>query len=158
MLPEEISQQDWKSVYKETVILMQAYDFAELKEKNLFDTQIPVYVKSKEHEEPSRYWETCGDLGSKKFAETFILYSDIKMYRDAAPSTNNETDILMNSESSVVVFDSKTQGYPYHLYILAIAMLIESRFPKFASVSGDIDYLQCIKAKEWQTLISQPPQ
>lgn len=149
ILPHQISQQDWISVYKETVKLLKAYDFADLGEKKLFDIQIPVYVKSKEHEEPSRYWETCGDLGSKKFAETFIFYSDIKMYRDAAPSTNNETDILINSESSVIVFDAKTQGYPYHLYILAIAMLIESRFPKFASVSGDIDYLQCVKAKEW---------
>ncbi|MDI7744048.1 hypothetical protein QMK38_18725 [Lysinibacillus fusiformis] len=157
VLPHRISQKDWKRVYKETVILMQAYDFAEIKEKKLFDTQIPVYVKSKEHEEPSRYWETCGDLGSKKFAETFILYSDIKMYRDATPSTNNETDILMNSESSVLVFDAKTQGYPYHLYILAISMLIESRFPKFASVSGDIDHLQCVKAKEWaDTHLSTP--
>ena len=157
VLPEEISQQDWKRVYKETVILMQAYDFAEIKEKKLFDTQIPVYVKSKEHEEPSRFWRTCGNLGSKKFAETFRLYSDIKMYREAAPAFNNETDILKGYESSVVVFNAKTQGYPYHLYILAIAMLIESRFPKFASVSGDIDHLQCVKAKQWaDTHLSTP--
>ncbi|MEK4967854.1 hypothetical protein MKX29_09450 [Cytobacillus sp. FSL R7-0696] len=149
ILPHQISQQDWISVYKETVKLLKAYDFADLGEKKLFDIQIPVYVKSEEHEEPSRFWRTCGNLGSKKFAETFRLYSDIKMYREAAPAFNNETDILKGYESSVVVFNAKTQGYPYHLYILAIAMLIESRFPKFASVSGDIDYLQCVKAKEW---------
>ncbi|MCK6205763.1 hypothetical protein KZX50_09975 [Bacillus infantis] len=158
VLPYQISQQDWTSVYKETVKLLQAYDFADLGEKKLFDTQIPVYVKSQEREEPSGYWKTCGDLGSKKFGETFKLYSDIKMYREAAPSsTNNETDILRDGESSVVVFDAKTQGYPYHLYILAIAMLIESRFPKFASVSGDIDHLQCVRAKQWaDTRLSVP--
>lgn len=157
ILPHQISQQDWISVYKETVKLLQVYDFAELGEKKLFDIQIPVYVKSEEHEEPSRYWRTCGNLGSKKFAETFRLYSDIKMYREAAPTSNNETDILKGYESSVVVFNAKTQGYPYHLYILAIAMLIESRFPKFASVSGDIDHLQCVKAKQWaDTHLSTP--
>lgn len=157
ILPHQISQHDWISVYKETVKLLQVYDFAELGEKKLFDIQIPVYVKSEEHEEPSRYWRTCGNLGSKKFAETFRLYSDIKMYREAAPASNNETDILKGYESSVVVFNAKTQGYPYHLYILAIAMLIESRFPKFASVSGDIDHLQCVKAKQWaDTHLSTP--
>lgn len=157
ILPHQISQQDWISVYKETVKLLKAYDFADLGEKKLFDIQIPVYVKSEEYEEPSRFWRTCGNLGSKKFAETFMLYSDIKMYREASPAFNNETDILKGYESSVVVFNAKTQGYPYHLYILAIAMLIESRFPNFASVSGDIDHLQCVKAKQWaDTHLSTP--
>ncbi|WP_328824065.1 hypothetical protein [Niallia circulans] len=157
ILPHQISQQDWISVYKETVKLLKAYDFADLGEKKLFDIKFPVYVKSEEHEEPSRFWRTCGNLGSKKFAETFKLYSNIKMYREAAPASNNETDILKGYESSVVVFNAKTQGYPYHIYILAIAMLIESRFPKFASVSGDIDHLQCVKAKQWaDTHLSTP--
>jgi hypothetical protein len=55
-----------------------------------------------------------------------------------------EEDQLKND-----VFSSKTQGYKYHLYILAIAMLIESRLPNKALVSGDIDYEQCVKAKKW---------
>jgi len=34
ILPHQISQQDWISVYKETVKLLKAYDFADLGEKS----------------------------------------------------------------------------------------------------------------------------
>ncbi|KLU59409.1 hypothetical protein CEB3_c43950 [Peptococcaceae bacterium CEB3] len=49
----------------------------------------------------------------------------------------------------VSVFSNKTQGYPYHLYVLAIAMLVESRLPGAALVSGDINLKQAEDAREW---------
>ena len=55
------------------------------------------------------------------------------------------------------IFDAKTQGYDYHNYILAIALLIESRFPLQAVVHGEISKGQMRKAAEWaNTLLEHP--
>ena len=47
------------------------------------------------------------------------------------------------------MFSSKTQGCPYHLAVLAMAMLVEHRFPTAAVVSGDIDAAQAVRAAQW---------
>ncbi|MGE8205838.1 hypothetical protein ACQKP0_14880 [Heyndrickxia sp. NPDC080065] len=91
-----------------------------------------------------------GDLHSKRYGETFRLYRDFNKYQNSKGSKEaNEILLEEDRQKLVEVFDAKTQGFDYHIYILAIAMLIESRFPNSALVSGDIDYAQCIKAKEW---------
>ncbi|MDQ0246507.1 hypothetical protein J2S09_004111 [Bacillus fengqiuensis] len=150
LLPDGISQQEWEKVYEESLQLLKAYPFADIEERKYFDTTLPVYVQATERKEPTRHWRFCGDLDSKTYAETFKLYGNISNYQTAEP-TGNGKDILLNyrEQQTVDVFDSKTQGYDYHLYILAIAMLIESRFPKNSMVGGDLDYKQCIKAKQW---------
>jgi hypothetical protein len=38
----------------------------------------------------------------------------------------------------VLLFNNKTQGLPYHTFVLAIALLCENRFPGAAIASGDI--------------------
>ncbi|WP_025729695.1 hypothetical protein [Heyndrickxia ginsengihumi] len=55
------------------------------------------------------------------------------------------------------VFYSKTQGEDYHIYILAIATLIESRFPRRACVYGDISREQAQKAVDWANSILDKP-
>lgn len=44
------------------------------------------------------------------------------------------------------LWDAKTQGEPYHMYLLAIACLIESRLGRKAFVYGDITKGQCERA------------
>lgn len=46
------------------------------------------------------------------------------------------------------LWDSKTQGEMYHIYLLAIACLIEDRLGEKAFVCGDITQGQCRKAVE----------
>ncbi|WP_191276183.1 hypothetical protein [Neobacillus kokaensis] len=88
-------------------------------------------------------------MKSKRFAETFKLYRDICHYQ-SGQLERNRNDILFEEDRLMIdVFSSKTQGFEYHLYILAIAMLIESRLPNNALVNGNIDYDQCVKAKQW---------
>ncbi|MBU5342227.1 hypothetical protein [Caldifermentibacillus hisashii] len=148
ILPNQISRAEWEQVYEESLTLLNAFPFAQIEKREYFGFQVPVYTRAKELTEKDRYWRISGDLQSKQFAESFKLYRDLDKYK-----TNRKeeiSDILLGDEyNAVSVFDSKTQGLNYHLYILAIAMLIESRFPKAALVSGDIDYLQCVKAKQW---------
>lgn len=152
ILPYKIPQEEWKKVYYESLQLLNAYSFADVRDRTFCGTNVKAYVKSQEiREEAANHWNTCGDLESKKYGETFRLYNDIKMYQKSVPSLedSNSCDILFNDQHIVYVFDNKTQGFPYHLYILAIAMLIESRFPKFVLVEGNIDEKQCLKAKQW---------
>ncbi len=116
-------------------------------------------------------WEVFGDTVSMKNAENFSLVRDLHYYKKE-PTTANCDDILFslinwkNSMSEPItqlsvnkktVFDSKTQGYPYHLYILAIACLIESRFPQYAVVDGDVSIGQMKKAREWANSILEKP-
>ncbi len=150
LLPEGVSQQQWEKVYEESLELLNAFPFADIKEKNYFGLNIPVFEQAKERIEQKKYWQLCGDLNSKKYGETFQLYKEINVYKKSIESDGRKDILLENQEQHIVnIFDSKTQGHEYHLYILAIAMLVESRLPKYALVSGNIDYKQCVKAKEW---------
>lgn len=51
------------------------------------------------------------------------------------------------------VFESKTQGYPYHYAVLAVGMLLESSFPRHALVRGDFTRRQCEQTAEWTASI-----
>ncbi|MEK4750441.1 hypothetical protein NST77_23390 [Niallia sp. FSL W8-0177] len=149
MLTSNISNLELEQVYEESLKLVYAFPFADVDRREFCGSKLPVYVKSAEKIKPERHWSITGDLKSKRFAETFKLYRDINHYQSVQSESSGrdilfEEDQLMND-----VFNSKTQGYEYHLYILAIAMLIESRLPNNALVSGNIDYDQCVKAKKW---------
>ena len=148
ILPNSISESEWVNVYEESLKLVKAYPFAHVEEREYWGFRVPVYAQAHEKLKPERHWAIMGDLRSKQYAETFKLYRDLNKYK-ARQGDLVASDILFVEEQQVWVFDSKTQGYQYHLYLLAIAMLIESRFPKNAMVSGNIDFEQCIKAKEW---------
>lgn len=158
LLPEGVSQLQWGKVYEESLELLNAFPFADIKEKNYFGLTIPVFVQAKERVEPKKFWQFCGDLNSKKYGETFKLYKEISVYKKSIESDGRKDILFENQEQHIVrIFDSKTQGHEYHLYILAIAMLIESRLPKYALVSGNIDYKQCVKAKEWADMHLSTP-
>ncbi|WP_251552390.1 hypothetical protein [Neobacillus muris] len=156
ILPNNILQSEWEKVYEESLELVKAFAFAHVEEREYWGFRVLVYAQAHEKLKPEKHWAIVGDLRSKQYAETFKLYRDLNKYKvrkvDIVAS-----DILFQEDQQVWAFDSKTQGYQYHLYILAIAMLIESRFPKSAIVSGDIDFEQCIKSKEWANQhLSQP--
>src|SRR5690625_6679937 len=94
-------------------------------------------------------------------AESFGLFRDIEIYRNGKNDHENCDDILAelinnkvyyNQEhqqipvNSIDVFNNKTQGFPHHIYLLGIACLIESRFPKYAAIEGDVSIGQMKKA------------
>lgn len=148
ILPSNISNREWENVYEESLELVKAFPFADIDIKEYFGFRIPVYTKAIEKVEPEKHWSVVGDLESKQYAEAFKLYKDLNKYQNFS-IPNEQKDILFVDDKQKEIFDSKTQGHPYHLHVLAIAMLIESRFPKSAIVGGDIDLKQCIKAKKW---------
>lgn len=107
-----------------------------------------MYTKVEECEE----WSVSGDLEYMRTAESFSLTNRLADY--SSQEYSDYDDILMTQLFSKYddvsnIFDGKTQGEPYHKYVLAIACLLESRFPKDIMVSGDITKEQAIDAVNW---------
>jgi hypothetical protein len=119
---------------------------------------------------PEERWEIDRELGSGRSAEPFVLYRHLDYYRkrierfgEKPPETTG--DILRprvredGSEpdwyevGGYEVFDSKTQGYPYHYAVLAVGMLLEASFPRHALVCGNITRRQAEQTAEWGTAV-----
>lgn len=97
-----------------------------------------------------RHWHVVGDFESFETGESFVLYADIAHYRRGEGSEPPEDvlqQLLADQGSWGNVFNDKTQGHPYHFAMLAVAMLIEERFPLYAFTSGNIDRAQAEEAR-----------
>lgn len=175
IVPARIEQSEWKKVYEESLLLVQAYPFVRLKLEKFQGLPRLIYsskVEEKNLDGASRNWMVCGDAQSKKTGEEFSLESDLSRYDSVINSNdrkNKKRDLLLvdfddaeeDNENKKIefksIFSNKTQGYDYHKYVLAIAMLIESRFPEVALVSGDINLRQAEEAREWANQRLQHP-
>jgi hypothetical protein len=171
IIPEDISPDEWADVYRESLELLKSYQGGLMgrAKKQIGSTEVLVHSRELEHEKQDpekRKWHVVGDFASKQTGESFILYYDLHHYgkrRNQKPlegddilfhtrDSDNDSDSHSNSDSgrkTVSVFDSKTQGCPYHIPILAAAMLIEDRFPQYALVSGNINLAQAEEAGNW---------
>lgn len=101
-----------------------------------------------------RHLRVCGDLESLMTAESLRLYADIGHYRSAEGQGEDQRDHrdllhrMLDDAPGLVRLAVRTQGFPYHVAVLAIAMLAESRLPGRALVSGDIDPMVCREAAD----------
>ena len=113
------------------------------------------------------FWRVDGDMVSGRTAETFMLYKKEYARDEGKKYKLSAKDILWTDDPHIDyidpngyrLFNNKTQGYPYHLAMLAAGMLFESRFPTNAYVTGDIDQWQVDVILKWidQTkVLSQP--
>lgn len=167
ILPGQINPDEWKIAYLESLELIKSFPFMGLRQEEKNGVKRFVYsrnVEKNQGNEKTRHWIICGDLDTKEKGESFELYYDISHYdrrKSEKVESNEEKDIIFvfmdDNNASRYVFDNKTQGCNYHIYILAIAMLIESRFPYTACVSGDIDVHQAKKAQKWANGILDKP-
>jgi len=92
-------------------------------------------------------WKVEGDARTLRTAETFELSRRQPHARVGDP----EQDILhlLAEQCAPDAFFAKTQGEPYHVAMLAVAMLFETRFPGAAIATGDLDEASAGKAAEW---------
>lgn len=177
IMPHHIQEAEWEKVYEETLDLINAFPFLD----NVFDDvsyDCNWKYTERTREREIRFandqigWHTFGDEESMKTAESFFLVRDLNYYRKKSSRNGNCDDILFSkidnypginehldyfNVNEVTVFDSKTQGEPFHIPMLAIACLIESRFPKYAIVSGDIPIGQMKHAIDWANSILKHP-
>lgn len=166
IIPNQIKQEDWQMVFEETLQLIQAYSFATLNVDSVNGFKRIVLERTERQNvegygSEAEYWKINGDLESKETGESFTLFSSLERYSGFKEERLKEDILLYYIEDGVngarEVFYSKTQGKDYHTYLLAIAALIESRFPKFACVYGEISKDQAQKAVSWANSILKKP-
>ncbi len=102
------------------------------------------------------------DNKGKKWAEGFSVYFNLNKYISKAKLNTESEDTLFYDEEKkspeiCTVFSGKTQGYPYHLHVLAVACLFESRLEGAALVRGDISIEQTQEAVKWANSILDEP-
>lgn len=166
-ISKSVTKDEWAAVYNETHQLVKAFPFAERREVSVRGVKTMCLVPTKEREE--RYgwnmeklrigWFADGDYESLCTAEEYFLPRDLvseESYDAGAP------DAMFGAFPAYLdygwddprcrrcyeLWGAKTQGEPYHMYLLAVACLIEDRLGSKAFVYGDITKGQCRKAVE----------
>lgn len=180
ILPNEIDKEEWKKVYDESLELIKAYPFMSFTvDRETYDTTWGYVHKTTDGEisignnKQATGWHLFGDYSTLQGAESFKLFRDIENYQLENGTFHYSNDILAMMINNYLfyhddqelaipvrstgVFDGKTQGFPHHIPLLAIACLIESRFPKQVLIWGDITIGQMEKAVEWaNTILTHP--
>jgi hypothetical protein len=169
-----IDDERWEAVYLTSLQLLEQFPgpLARRIHEDVGRFQRLVVTKNivRGVDSPEERWEVDRELGSGRSAEPFVLYRHLDYYRKRIEyfrGKPRETtgDILRPpvrgdgkepewyDVGGYEVFNSKTQGYPYHYAVLAVGMLLESSFPRHALVRGDITRRQAEQTAEWATAV-----
>ena len=157
-----ISDKDWESAWQKSLDIFKRFPLplsrhtieTELGEKRHVYSRNLVLKKGKKDE----CWYLEGDLVSMQSAETFVLYRHLETYKEKYSSHHGcfeesvfKTDdaTYPSSSNGIELWDSKTQGYPFHLAILAVGIVLENQFPDNCYIHGDIEEKQVEVMLEW---------
>lgn len=167
------TEEEWNKVYQESLVLVNAFPLAERGTITFFGKQVVCAVRTKECKKSN-----CGNMEYGWCAEmdydTLSQAEDYYLPKNLVNSENidREThDAMMSALPACMDYDweeerfghtyslwgEKTQGEPYHMYLLSIACLIEDRLGEKAFVYGDITRGQCRKAVEMANQHLQEP-
>jgi len=166
-ISKAVTKKEWEKVYDETKELVAMFPLAERRRVKCHGIDTICLVPTEEQEETFGWnnektrvgWAAVGDYETMHTAEEYYLSSDLieddKVELDAGDAMLGVIPLYMNCEcedvrfnNSYSIWGNKTQGEPYHIYLLAIACLIEARLGEKAFVYGDITRGQCKKAVE----------
>ncbi|CAM4137746.1 hypothetical protein VRRI112168_15590 [Vreelandella rituensis] len=107
-------------------------------------------------------WEISGDRISGRRAESFRLHRYLHRQISRNPNASEtDVDVLWVDEqdaaypigAGVDIFGNKTQGYPYHLALLAVGILLENRFPKHCFVHGQLEREPTEQTLSWMNAV-----
>lgn len=166
-ISKSITKKEWEDVYNETLMLVEKLPLAERRKVNIHGVDTVCLVKTEEHNFPPTWgnykeiigWAADGDIDTLNTAEEYFLPRDIIGDDEV---DENAGDAILAAFPSYLDYDwndqrfthtyskwgNKTQGEPYHIFLLAIACLIEARLGTKAFIYGDITRGQCKKAVE----------
>lgn len=166
-ISKSVTKEEWKKVYEETLQLIKNFPFAERRKIKIHDIDTICLIRTEEQEDRDEWnpnktkigWNTIGDYDNMQVAENYYLPRDIVEDNKAEPDAG---DAMLQAISVYINFDlederfhhtyniwgNKTQGEPYHIYLLAVAALIEARLGTKAFTYGDITRGQFKKAVE----------
>lgn len=163
----------WEAAYQESLCLISAFEFMDrIVDRTAvsdFDWIYATRTKERRLKRQKDGWKICGDLKTMQFSDSFSMYNSIEMYRtfgdcqkDSRPDIYTEfahktSQWKISTQripvKSARIFNGRTNGYPHHVFLLAIALLIENRFPGRAIVYGDITNDQLSSALQWASSV-----
>lgn len=166
-ISRSVTKKEWQDVYNETLRLVEKLPLAERRRVDIHGVDTLCLVHTEERQFVSEWghydreigWAADGDIETLNTAEEYFLPRDLV---DDEAIDINAGDAMLGACPSYLNYDwddqrfkhtyslwgNKTQGEPYHLYLLAIACLIEARLGTRAFIYGDITRGQCKKAVE----------
>lgn len=175
-ISKAVQKQEWEEVYEETLQLVKAFPLAEKRSVQCRDIDTICLVPTREREFHGGWWDkekrvgwcAVGDYETMHTAEEYFLSRNMIKEEDYK---EDASDALLGLLPTYLNYDredarfgqiynvwgSKTQGEPYHIYLLAIACLIESRLGNKAFVYGDITRAQCKHAVELANMHLKEP-
>lgn len=157
-----VTQEEWEPVYEESLKLAKQFCLIDFENTELFGEELFCGIPVKERgEDGKRYWQTIGDFFSMGYAEDQSIPrqlsrcvsdpTEVKTYDPLLAVVPSCTRLYWKEDrckNSFIFWGNKTQGEVYHMYLLAIGCMIESRLGGKACVAGDITIGQCRKAVE----------
>lgn len=162
-ISKSVTQEEWEKVYEETLELMKALPFAERTYADIHNINTICLVRTKEREETDFFqnpiigWRASGDYVTIREAEDYYIPRHLLEKNTYDPDAGDAIYSIIPSylnydwkderfSKVYYLWGNKTQGEPYHIYLLAVACLITSRLGEKAYVYGDITRGQCKKA------------
>ena len=167
-ISKSVTKEEWEEVYGETLKLIKHFPLAEMRTVKIHGIDTLCLVKTEEREEKYDEWNgkrttvgwmTVGDYQTLCTAEEYYLQKNLvddnKFEADAGDALMGVLpeymDYSWNDDRFNHTYDkwgAKTQGEPYHIYLLAVAALIEARLGRKAFTYGDITRGQFKRAVE----------
>ena len=162
------TKNEWEKVYEESLYLAKHFPLANMQKASIKGIDTICLVPTDEQEEKYGWnnentrvgWYAVGDYETMHTAETYYMPRDLIGNNEIIPEFQDallgilsdylDDDVFDDSEDypAYQLWGNKTQGEPYHIYLLAIACMIQSRLGDKAFVLGDITKGQCKKAVE----------
>lgn len=157
-ISKSVTEEEWSKVYEETLQFARMFSLAERKKVDIKGINVQCLALTEERTETCgdrEYtgWRADGDYVTMRTAEEYytpkmLIKEDVD---DEAPDAifgalPAYLDYDWNEERfqrNYHLWGAKTQGEPYHMYLLAIACLMEARLGHRAFVYGDITEGQC---------------
>ncbi len=163
IIPSRIHPDRWKSVYMETLQLVEAYEFMDrvVGERNGLQYDYAERTKNRKNlfGTGAEGWHSVGDMQTGCNTDDFALLGNIQAYQPKEAQTDKGEDILLDEfyglemsggpAGSINIWGGSTNGQDSHIYLLAVACLIVDRLPEAAMVSGSISAGQCQRAVRW---------
>ena len=156
-ISKSVTKEEWEKVYEETLQLIKHFPLAEKRKVNIHGIDTICLVKTEERERPfgwknkdgSLGWDTVGDFTYMRTGEEYYLPRNLVGENEVEPHAGDALLGVLPVYMSYNVredrfnhiyeiWGAKTQGEPYHYYLLAVAALIEARLGEKAFTYGDI--------------------
>ena len=161
---KSVTEEEWSRIYEESLELVKFFPLAERGTISYVGQQVVCAVRTEEREMryrsgTKRGWCAEMDYDTLNWAEEYCLLKD---FVDSWDIDSDAGDAMMGVVPNCTDYDwkqekfnrtyslwgAKTQGEPYHMYLLSIACMIEDRLGEKAFTYGDITQGQCRKAVE----------